>query len=183
MSIATGPAGPPQHPLRWWESRRFVLFIMLLTAIPLVWPNVAPLVDLPGHIGRYRVQLELASSPELQQFYTFHWDLIGNLGVDLLVQVFAPVFGLEPTVKFIVLLIPVLTVGGLLWIAHEVHGRQQQERGEPDEGVAAQSAQEVVAAQRLAQRHVAGGEVAFGVVDQRQGAQVIGLGVDVARPP
>jgi hypothetical protein len=123
MSIATGPAGPPQHPLRWWETRRFVLFIMLLTAIPLVWPNIAPLVDLPGHIGRYRVQLELASSPELQQFYTFYWDLIGNLGVDLLVQVFAPIFGLEPTVKFIVLLIPVLTVGGLLWIAHEVHGR------------------------------------------------------------
>ena len=123
MSIATGPAGPPQHPLRWWETRKFVLFIMLLTAIPLVWPNIAPLVDLPGHIGRYRVQLELASSPELQQFYSFQWQLIGNLGVDLLVQVFAPVFGLEPTVKFIVLMIPVLTVGGLLWIAHEVHGR------------------------------------------------------------
>ena len=67
MSIATGPAGPPQHPLRWWETRRFVLIIMLLTAIPLVWPNLAPLVDLPGHIGRYRVQLELASSPALQQ--------------------------------------------------------------------------------------------------------------------
>ena len=123
MSFATGPAGPPQHPLRWWETRRFVIFIMLLTAVPLVWPNVAPLVDLPGHIGRYRVQLELASAPELQQFYTFNWGLIGNLGVDLLVQLFAPVFGLEPTVKFIVLLIPVLTVGGLLWIAHEVHGR------------------------------------------------------------
>ncbi len=123
MSFATGPAGLPQHPLRWWETRRFVLFVMLLTAIPLVWPNVAPLVDLPGHIGRYRVQLDLASSPELQQFYTFQWALIGNLGVDLLVQAFAPIFGLEPTVKFIVLLIPVLTVGGLLWIAHEVHGR------------------------------------------------------------
>src|SRR5205085_6190571 len=89
----------------------------------LIWPNVAPLVDLPGHIGRYRVQLELASSPELQQFYSFQWQLIGNLGVDLLVQIFAPIFGLEPTVKFIVLMIPVLTVGGLLWIAREVHGR------------------------------------------------------------
>ena len=123
MTIAKGPAGPPLHPLRWWESRRFVLFIMLLTALPLVWPNLAPLVDLPGHIGRYRVQLELASSPDLQQYYTFHWQLIGNLGVDLLVQIFAPIFGLEPTVKVIVLMIPVLTVGGLLWIAHEVHGR------------------------------------------------------------
>jgi hypothetical protein len=123
MSIATGPAGPPQHPLRWWETRSFVLIIMLLSALPLIWPNVAPLVDLPGHIGRYRVQLDLESSPALQQFYTFQWQLIGNLGVDLLVQVFGPIFGVEPTVKIIVLMIPVLTVGGLLWIAHEVHGR------------------------------------------------------------
>ena len=123
MSIATGPALPPQHPVRWWETRATVIMLMLLSAVPLVWPNVAPLVDLPGHIGRYRVQLELATSPALQEFYSFHWQLIGNLGVDLLVQAFAPIFGLEPTVKFIVLMIPVLTVGGLLWIAHEVHGR------------------------------------------------------------
>ena len=97
---------------------------MLLTAVPLVWPNVAPLVDLPGHIGRYRVQLELATSPELQQYYSFQWQLIGNLGVDLLVQLFAPIFGLEPTVKVIVLMIPGADRRrGLLWIAHEVHGR------------------------------------------------------------
>ncbi|HYD12648.1 MAG TPA: hypothetical protein VEC11_07360 [Allosphingosinicella sp.] len=106
-----------------WE-RRIVLFALLvLSAVPLVWPNVPPLLDLPGHIGRYTVQLELASSPELQQYYTFQWQLIGNLGVDLLVQWFAPIFGLEPTVKVIVLAIPVLTVAGLLWVAHEVHGR------------------------------------------------------------
>ena len=35
----------------------------------------------------------------------------------------APLFGLEPAVKLIVLPIPALTVAGLLWVAREVHGR------------------------------------------------------------
>ena len=35
----------------------------------------------------------------------------------------APLLGLEPAVKLIVLAIPALTVGGLLWVAREVHGR------------------------------------------------------------
>ena len=106
-----------------WERRYVVPALLFLSAVPLIWPDVLPLLDLPGHIGRYRVQLELDASPVLQQYYTFHWQLIGNIGVDLLVQWFAPIFGLEPTVKAIVLMIPVLTVGGLLWVAHEVHGR------------------------------------------------------------
>ena len=91
--------------------------------LPLLWPDVPPLVDLPGHMGRYRVQLDLATSPFLQRFYTFDWALIGNLGVDLAVIPLARLFGLEPAVKLIVLAIPPLTVVGFLWVAREVHGR------------------------------------------------------------
>jgi hypothetical protein len=42
--------------------------LVLLCALPLLWPDIPPLVDLPGHMGRYRVQLDLANSPELQAF-------------------------------------------------------------------------------------------------------------------
>ena len=35
----------------------------------------------------------------------------------------APLIGLEAAVKLIVLAIPALTAGGLLWVAYEVHGR------------------------------------------------------------
>jgi hypothetical protein len=97
--------------------------LVLLSAVPLLWPHIPPLVDLPGHMGRYRVQLDLASSPTLQQFYSFRWALIGNLGVDLLVMPLARLVGLELAVKLIVLVIPPLTVAGLLWSAREVHGR------------------------------------------------------------
>ena len=48
---------------------------------------------------------------------------MGNLGVDLLLLVLTPLFGLEPAVKLIVLAIPPLTAAGFLWVAREVHGR------------------------------------------------------------
>ena len=107
----------------WWEHRALLAAVVLASAIPLLWPGIPPLVDLPGHMGRYHVQLEIGNSPALQHFYEFEWALIGNLGVDLLVIPVARLIGLEPAVKLITLLIPLLTTAGLLWVAREVHGR------------------------------------------------------------
>ena len=109
--------------LEWWQTRRFVVAMALLSMVPLLWPDIPPLVDLPGHMGRYRVQLDLHTYRWLTDWYDFHWQLIGNLGIDLLVEVLNPIFGLEMSVKLIVLSIPPLIVIGLLWISHEVHGR------------------------------------------------------------
>ena len=105
-----------------WSRWSFILALALLCTAPLIWPSTPPLVDLPGHVGRYRVELDLHSSPSLQQFFEFKWAMIGNLGVDLLIIPAAKVFGLEPGVKLLVLLIPPLTTIGLLWVAREVHG-------------------------------------------------------------
>jgi len=113
----------PTGPLLWWQTRTFVVAMVLVATIPLLWPHIPPLVDLPGHMGRYRVQLSYDQHPWLGQWYNFHWQLIGNLGIDLLVVPLAPIFGLELAVKLIVIAIPALTVLGLLWIAREVHGR------------------------------------------------------------
>jgi hypothetical protein len=107
----------------WWESRLCLMLVVLATMLPLLYPPVPPLVDLLGHMGRYRVELDLHHSPWLQQYYDYHWAAIGNLGVDLLVIPLGKLFGLEPAVKLIVLLIPPLTAIGMLWVAREVHGR------------------------------------------------------------
>ncbi|MDB5713473.1 MAG: hypothetical protein JWO15_870 [Sphingomonadales bacterium] len=111
-----------QGDLNWWERRATIVALTLFAMVPLLWPTVPPLVDLPGHMGRYRVELDGAGSV-LRQFYEFHWALVGNLGVDLLIVPMAWVFGLELGVKLIVIAIPALTVLGMLWIAREVHGR------------------------------------------------------------
>jgi hypothetical protein len=115
--------GAGQEPLRWWQTRWFVAAMALLAAVPLIWPDIPPLVDLPGHMGRYRVQLAHGQVPWLGDWYNFDWQLIGNLGIDLLIVPLEPILGLELAVKLIVLMTPVLTATGLLWIAREVHGR------------------------------------------------------------
>lgn len=107
----------------WWSSPWLIALLILASALPLVAPALPPLLDLPGHLARYRVQLGLADSPFLQRYYGFHWAPVGNLGADLLVQALAPRLGLEPTVKLIALVIPMLFAGGLLAIARVVHGR------------------------------------------------------------
>ncbi|HEU4704405.1 MAG TPA: hypothetical protein VFS45_01660 [Sphingomicrobium sp.] len=116
--IQTGTSHRP-----WWETRPFVAALILLAGVPLLYPSIPPLVDLLGHIGRYRVQLDLDSSPWLGRYYGYAWQAIGNLGVDLLVEPLAKAIGLEPAVKLIVLAIPPMTVAGFLWVAREVHGR------------------------------------------------------------
>ena len=111
-----------QHEV-WWNRRTTLILLALLAAVPLFYPPIPPLIDLPGHMGRYRVEIDYATSPVLREFYSFNWSLIGNLGIDLLILPVAKVFGLELGTKLIVMSIPVLTVAGLLWIAREVHGR------------------------------------------------------------
>lgn len=108
--------------LRWWSDPRAWVAIALLSMLPLLWPETPPLVDVPGHIAHYRVQLDLDSAPELQRYWEFRWALIGNLGADLLVIPLAAVVGLEPAVKMIVMAIPPLTVLGIYFTAREIHG-------------------------------------------------------------
>ena len=100
-----------------------VIALVMISIIPLLSPAVPPITDVLGHIGRYRVQLDVGHDPILQRYYGFEWALIGNLGVDLLVQLLGPILGLEPAVKLIVIGVVALTVTGFLMVARQVHGR------------------------------------------------------------
>ncbi|MCW3797847.1 hypothetical protein OMW55_08525 [Sphingomonas sp. BN140010] len=112
-----------QEAAGWWQSRAIATALVLLCAVPFVWPALPPLVDLPAHMARYQVALHLEDSAELRRFFGYHWALMGNLGVDLLVQPLARLVGLEPAVKLIVVAIPALTAAGMLAIARTAHGR------------------------------------------------------------
>ena len=97
--------------------------MIILAFIPLLYPRFPPLVDLPGHMGRFKVAVDVAASPFLHQWYSFRWLPIGNLGVDVLAIPLAHLIGVEPATKLVVILIPPLTVAGMLWVAREVHNR------------------------------------------------------------
>ena len=107
----------------WWNRPAYLVLLALLFAIPLLYPAIPPLGDLPGHLGRYRVELGIGDSPWLGRWFDYRWRPIGNLGVDLLILPLAPLIGLEPAVKLIILCIPPLTGLGFLLAAREAHGR------------------------------------------------------------
>src|SRR4051812_38726997 len=111
------PAYPSaEPPAGWWNSKWALALIVALSVVPLIWPTMPPLTDLPEHMGRYRIQLADADSPLRARYFDFHWGFIANLGVDLLIVPFSAVFGLELGVKLIVIGIVGLTVSGLLWV-------------------------------------------------------------------
>ncbi len=118
--VADPRAVPSAGP--WWAGRWFVLACLLLVALPLLWPPLPPLIDLPSHLGTYHVALDLATSPTLQRWFEFRWQLIGNLGVELLVVPLGKAVGVELATKLIVIGTVVLTAAGMMWIAHEIHG-------------------------------------------------------------
>lgn len=107
----------------WLDSRAVLALLLVLVATPLLWPQIPPLVDLPSHMGRWRVQTAIDQVPSLAAAFDFQWRLIGNLGVDLLVHVLTPLVGVELATKLVVITIPVTMAGGMVMLARELHGR------------------------------------------------------------
>jgi hypothetical protein len=114
-----------QQPLRgsWWSSRYFVGIIVVAVLVPLIWPTIPPLTDLPGHMGRYQVSVAEGKYRWLKDWYQIQPALSGNLGADILVRPLAKLVPLESAVKAIVMASAALFAMGLLWLAREVHGR------------------------------------------------------------
>jgi len=98
-------------------------FLCMISLIPLLQVDLPPLVDLYGHLGRYAIQTELTERPQLEPFFEFEWTLIGNLGADLLVEIFHPLFGLEGSVKAVLIIVQLFACSGLIALSKEVHGR------------------------------------------------------------
>ena len=107
---------------KWWDSTAFFALMVLASMAPLIVADVLPLVDLPGHLARYRVALDLDTSEYLQRYFAFRWILSGNLGIDLLIIPFSAL-GLEFGLKLLVTSIPAFATIGIFWTAREVHGR------------------------------------------------------------
>ena len=123
----------PHLASRDWISRRalsptssesaLILFLLVCAALPLLWPSVPPLVDVPNHISRYAIEHDYARWPQFRAWFEVHHVLVGNLGVDLIVRLLGHWMAIEPAVKLVTIAIPVLTVTGVILIAREVHGR------------------------------------------------------------
>lgn len=99
------------------------ILLVLATAVPVAFLRTPPIIDVLGHIGRYELQTGLAREPWLQQFYSFRWQVLGNLGADLLVQAVAPLLGVVGAVRLALVLVPLLAASGIVVLSRMAHGR------------------------------------------------------------
>lgn len=98
-----------------------ILLVAILSTVPLIWPPIPPLGDVPGHLGRYAIAQH--SDPFFAHFYSYRWRPIGNLGVDGPVFLLAKLIGVEAAAKAVILCIPPLTTTGILLSYRAIHGR------------------------------------------------------------
>lgn len=105
------------------ERPALAAFLLLFAALPLLWPTIPPLLDVPNHISRYAIGLDYASSADFRRWFEVRHVLVGNLGADLIAGFLGKWIGVELAVKLIAIAIPVLSVAGIALIAREVHGR------------------------------------------------------------
>ena len=124
MPVADGAimASAPRRGLDIDSWQAFAL-LCALSLIPLLAVGYPPLVDLYGHLGRYAMQTDLANRPELQPYFSFEWQLVGNLGADLLVELLHGWLGLENAVRVIVMVTQLLSAAAVLLVSREIHGR------------------------------------------------------------
>lgn len=107
----------------WWESPRLWLAMAVVSVVPFVFVEIPPLTDMPNHVARYHIFLNLKNSAFLQQFYSVRWSLVGNLGIDLLVLGLGPWLGAELAARTAVAAIPPLTIAGLYSLSRSLNGR------------------------------------------------------------
>ncbi|TCM17103.1 hypothetical protein EDF56_106219 [Novosphingobium sp. PhB165] len=116
----------PVTALDWREGnvpRVWFAVLVLLACLPLIVPHVPPLTDLPAHMSRFMVQQDAGRSADIARWFHFEWNLIPNLGTDLVAFALEPLIGLTLTMKAIAVLIVALQTAGYLLLSRAAHGR------------------------------------------------------------
>jgi hypothetical protein len=73
----------------WWVCLSLMLCALL---VPLIAVEVPPLTDYPNHLARCYLLAFGNSDPALRQMFSAHWQIIPNIGVDLLLPKLMHVF-------------------------------------------------------------------------------------------
>ena len=106
-----------------WGRGWFWSALSLLTMLPFFVAPLPMMPDLFSHMARYHVMNFGHESAFLRQYYDFEWQLVGNLGVDLLMVPLGHILPTEVAAKYLVMLIPPLTVAGIYSVAISANGR------------------------------------------------------------
>ena len=106
---------------RWLDAPLVPLALATACALPLTLVDLPPLVDLPAHLATYQIMLAGDHGP-LAASFGVHWQLVGNMGVEALMLALAPLVGLEPALRLIVIAIIAATAWSMLALTRAAHG-------------------------------------------------------------
>jgi hypothetical protein len=97
--------------LRALAERLALPALVLLLLLPLTLTDMPPLLDYPNHLARMHVLITHATHPFVAAMYDVRWQLIPNLGMDLVVPLLARVMPLDVAGRIFMaaaLLLPVI---------------------------------------------------------------------------
>lgn len=109
----------------WYASWWLWSALALLSLVPFLATPLPPLGDLLSHMGRYHVMLDHGHSPLLRRYFDFHWQILPNMGQDLLMVPVGALLGAERGAIVLSALIPPAMVLGFRQLSAAVHGRVQ----------------------------------------------------------
>lgn len=112
IRTASGPFAMPGRREGLWLG----VVLSLLACLPYLVAVRPQLTDYPAHLARYFIMLEGGRDPILARYYALDWRLTANLGVDLLIQPLARIFGIERAGWLVGAVIPPLTGLGLVCV-------------------------------------------------------------------
>lgn len=86
--------------------------LLLLAVAPILLVSPVPLHDLPNHIARQHIILNLQHDPLLREFYTVSWALVPNLGLEMFNLLLGPLLGVAALAQcFCVLVLGTIFIG------------------------------------------------------------------------
>jgi hypothetical protein len=101
---------------------RWAMVVAAVAVLPFLLTDVPPLVDLPGHMGRYAVQASAPDDP-VRGYFGFRWGFALNLGADVLIALLLPIVGLFAAAWIVAAAVPAITVLGVFAVARTLNPR------------------------------------------------------------
>ncbi len=95
----------------------------IVLLVPILLFPIPPLVDYPNHLARAHILANLDSAPLLAQYYISNWNIVPNLGMDLVVTPLAMFLPTLVAGRLFLALIVVGLVTGCFFLHYTLHQR------------------------------------------------------------
>lgn len=111
------------HPLTQLDrARAWIILFALVVSLPTLAVEFLPLVDYPNHLARQYVIAHHDHSEILQRYYEYDWKFIVAIAMDVFVQLFAHIAGLEWSMRLFAWAALLAPFAGALVLARVLHG-------------------------------------------------------------